>query len=158
MEADIMICDIITNDMNLNPKRVVVQNQNYEAPKDQSLYITVRTGSPKVLSVTNTYDNNKEIKQTVNYIPIAINITSRNREAMERKEEVLMALNSTYSRQKQEEYQIKIFRPSQIMDLSFIEGSAGLNRYKIDCIVSQLKTVEKTIDYYDKFRHEEVVE
>ena len=84
--------------------------------------------------------------------------TSKNREAIERKEEVLMALTSFYSREQQELNSVKIFRTGNILDLSFIEAASAMHRFRIPVIMSNIKEKRKASPYYDKFRNEGLIE
>jgi hypothetical protein len=160
MEVDKLVCNVIQHEMGTPNGRMVVGNQNWTPPSDSSYYITVRIRSPKIVASTNKFDheNDVEIKRVVTHTTVDINITSKNREAVERKEEVVMALTSTYSIQQQELYQMKIFRMTDILDLSLVEASSGLNRFRISCVVSSIREKQTSIDYYDKFRRQEVIE
>jgi hypothetical protein len=161
MEVDKLICNIIQNEMNTPNGRIMTKTQNWTPPSDNSYYITVGIRSQKIVSSTNKFvpsTEDKEEKAVLTYTTLDINITSKNREAIERKEEIVMALTSTYSQQQQELYHMKIFRTNDILDLSFIEASSGLNRFRISCIVSSIREKQTSIDYYDKFKHEEVIE
>jgi hypothetical protein len=160
MEVDKLICNVIQQEMSLSNGRIMTKNQNWKAPSDSGLYITVGIRSPKIVASTNKFDyeNDVEIKRVVTHATVDINITSKNREAVERKEEVVMALTSTYSIQQQELYQMKIFRMTDILDLSLVEASSGLNRFRISCVVSSIREKQTSIDYYDKFRRQEVIE
>ena len=83
---------------------------------------------------------------------LSIDILSANSEARTRKEEIAMALNSTYSQQQQELYSIKISNlPNSFIDLSGVEASRRLNRYNISFNVFSWRTKEKSIDYFDTF-------
>ena len=79
---------------------------------------------------------------------------SQNREALERKEEVLMAINSMYSQGIQEKNSFKIFRNPSIEDLSALEGAAMLKRYELSVVVFSWYSKVKLADYYEKFSAE----
>jgi hypothetical protein len=154
-DIDILICDIITVGLGLEPEKVVVYSENWDPPKDQGIYIVVSTRRGKPISNVRKYDSttNEEVQTVVTYDFVDIDITSKDRTALDRKEEVLMALNSTYSDQVQNENNIKIFRLGEIMDLSFIEAASALKRFRIPCIVSNVKEKRTVINYFDKFRN-----
>lgn len=166
MEVDKLICNVIEHEMSTPSGRIVVKNQNWKPPSDSSYYIVVGVNNPKILSNISKFDyeNDLEIKTVVTYTKVNIDITSKNREAVKRKEEIIMALNSIYSVQQQEFYQMKIFRDANVLDLSFIEGSSALNRFRISCIVSSIRRKETNMstltdgDYFNKFRRQEVIE
>src|SRR4030042_2538711 len=117
MEVDKLICNIIQNEMDTPAGRIMVKTQNWTPPSDNSYYITVGIRSQKIVSSTNKYNyaTDQEDKAVLTYTTLDINITSKNREAIERKEEIVMALTSPYSQQQQELYHMKIFRPSDIL-------------------------------------------
>jgi len=161
-DVDVMLCDIISTQMDIEPERVVVYAENYDPPKDDGLYIVVSTRRGKPISNVRRFDyeNNREIQSLVTYDTFDIDITSKNRDAIDRKEEVLMALNSFYSEDKQAENSVKIFKMGEILDLSFIEAASALKRFRIPVMVSNIKTKTKVTDnYYDKYKtNEEVVD
>ena len=138
IKPDIILCDIIATDMGLDSARVVVYNQNWKAPKDDGIYIVVAEGSSRIIGNTNRFvpaDPNahpptvdREVKKVAVSTTYNVEITSKNTDAKYRKTEVLAAIGSDYSEQKQELNQIRIFRTGQILDLSFIDGRYALHR------------------------------
>jgi len=145
--------------MSIDPSRVVVYNQNWKSPKDEGIYIVVSGGTERIIGNTNSFDhaNDKEIKKVSVSATYNIEITSKNTDAKYRKAEVLAAIGSTYSEQKQEENQIRIFRAGQIQDLSFIDGRSALNRYQIPVIINSVQIYEKSIITYNGFLQPEVL-
>lgn len=157
MEPDKVLADIIQTELSLPVGRTVLYDQNFKAPKDDLIYIIIALQTPRVIGSNNRFKpgTNKEEK----YISLSetynIEITSKNRDALKRYPEVVAAITSNYSQQKQEENQISIFRTSQIQDLSFIDGGSSLHRYQIPVIINSTKIIEKVIDYYDKYQSPE---
>jgi hypothetical protein len=158
MEKDLIIADIITQELQINKERVVVYSQNFCPPKDDNLYVIISTRIGKPLSSSNKFDKdtNEEVKSVSSFNDYDIEITSRNREAIERKEEIIMAITSTYSIQKQDENSFRLFRAGNIIDLTFIEASSSLNRFRIPVRCTDLKTKRTTVDYFDKLRDNEI--
>lgn len=158
MEVDLILCDIITQELGIDPARVVVYNQNWEPPADSGLYIIVSTGQFTTVGNTNRFDpdTNEEVKSVSGYTELAIEITSKDRSALERKEEIIMALTSTYSVRQQEDSNIKIFRSGDILDLSFIEGASALHRFRVPVRITSVKEKRTAIEPIDKFRTPEV--
>lgn len=158
MEVDLILADIITVCLEMNPKRVVVYGGNYKAPKDSDLYIVIKTrkstpiGSKNVFNES-TYEENQWLSSFVN---LEIELTSKNRQAYERKEEIPMALKSVYSIQQQERYGFKLFRTRDIIDLTFIEGASSLYRFMIPVVATSLKNKNTSVEYFDKLRQEEI--
>jgi hypothetical protein len=153
-EPDLNLCDNIETDIALSTSRVVVYDENFKPPKDQDIYITVALGSSKIIGNNNRF--NPVTNEEEQYITVSetynIEVTSINRDALTRYYEVITAIKSTYSQQKQELNQIRIFRTGQVLDLSFIEGTSSLHRYRIPVIINSTKVIEKVIDYYDNFQ------
>ncbi len=159
IKPDIILCDIIATDMALDPSRVVVYNQNWKSPQDDDIYIVVSEGTSRVIGNTNRFDsdNDQEVKKISTSATYNIEITSRNTDAKYRKAEILAAIGSDYSEQKQEENEMRIFRTSQILDLSFIEGRSALHRYQIPVIINSVQTHKKSIIPIDKFQADEIL-
>jgi hypothetical protein len=152
-EPDIILCDIITEELSLDADRVVVYDQNFKAPKDDAIYVIIALQQSKIIGSTNRYDpeTDKEKKCVSLSQRYNVEITSRNRTAQTRYPEIVAALTSTYSQQQQEENQIKIFRAGDVLDLSFIEASSALHRYRIPVIINSVKTYEKEITPFEYF-------
>jgi len=151
------IRNIIIEEMELEEDRVYIYNQKFTIPKDDELFIVLEyNGAPKVISNRNYMDMTEEPPVEVNDLNmqerIVVGVFSKNESALQRKEEVLMAIHSIYSQNVQEQYSFRIFRSSVIEDLSFLEASALLYRFDIPLIVNAWykKTKEKT--YYEVFQ------
>jgi hypothetical protein len=153
-EPDVLLCNILTHELEIDADRVVVYDENFDPPKDDLLYIVVSTRKGKPLSVINDFDSdtNEEVSTVVSYDSLDIDFTSKNRDAIERKEEVLMALTSMYSIEQQILNSVKIFRNGDILDLSFIETASALKRFRIPVIIANVKEKRKAAAYFDKFR------
>ena len=153
-EPDKILADIIATEMSLAVGRVVFYDENFKAPNDQDIYITIAFSSGRIIGNNNRFDpaTNKEeqyisVSETYN-----VEMTSKNRDAMTRRYDPNMAIKSTYSQQQQEENQVRIFRTNTNMDLSFIEGGSSLHRYRIPVIINSTKIKSKVINYYDDFQ------
>jgi hypothetical protein len=154
------IQDILVKEMELPQDRVLIYDDRTKLPTDDGIFITIEyKGSPKVLSNRNIPQSSSSDLSEVQVVNtqeiIAIDIFSRNFDALKRKEEVLMAINSQYAQQSQEKNGFKIFRiPSGFEDLSELEGSAMIKRYEASIVVFAWYTKSKSVDYYDKFEAE----
>jgi len=126
---------------------------------DDDIYIVVSQGPMRPIGNNNRFDhaNDKEIKKVSISTTYNIEITSKNTDAKYRAPEVLAAIGSTYSEQQQELEQIRIFRTSQINDLSFIEGRSALHRYQIPVIINSVQIYEKAITTFNKFQVPQVL-
>ena len=160
-DVDIILIDIIRTEMSLAESRVAAYAQNWKSPIDQNIYIIVALQSTRIIGSVNKFDpaTDKEIKSTSMSETYNIEITSKNRDAQTRYHEVIMALTSDYSEQQQELNQIKIFRTGQILDLSLIEASSSLHRYRIPVIINSVKIKENDIIPFEHFQTpQEVIE
>lgn len=153
-----LICDIIANQMGLNPNRVLLYDQKIFQTIDSGLWIALRVLKTKPFGNNVQYDTFGNSIQTVNtQATLDIHIISRSTEALLRKEEVLMALRSQYAESQME---LNCFwigpTPVGFVDLSQIDGAAI--PYHFVMTINTQFTISKTIasPYYDSFQAPEV--
>lgn len=157
-----IIVDILKTELELGVKNVFVQNQNINIPNDKQLYISVGMVDTIIMNHTNAVEKNgdtniKTVQQVQARENIQIDIMSSSNLALLKRAEVLMALNSVYAEQKQEEYQFKIFQiPQSFVNSSSAEGGSQINRFTIviACFVWYKKITNYSDisgDYYDNF-------
>jgi len=103
-------------------------------------------------------DTNKEIKEVLCSGAFNIEIVSRGRDAMTRKEEIVSSLKSSYALDTMEKEQCRITRTGQILDLSAVEGASALKRYRIPVNMMYKKTYEKSVSIFETFPREEETE
>ena len=132
---------ILINQMNLRQDRVSIYDEKWKIPPTDDMFITIEYRNGRTLGNNNYFINNagdpapSEV-QVVNMLEkIVVGVFSRTREAMMRKEEVLMSIMSQYSQLFQESFGFKIARAGEIDDLSVLEGAAMLKRYDIELSV-----------------------
>lgn len=159
-EPDVALADIIATELEIDPSRVVVYDQNFKAPKDQDIYVIVAKGPARVIGSRNHLDpdTDEEVKSVVLNETYNVEITSKNRDALERHPEIIMALTSTYSIQKQEEGNFRISRTRDVLDLSFIEGASALHRYRIPVIIDRVTTKRTSVTPITAFQTPEVLD
>ena len=160
-----VVADIIMTEMSLTPSstalndnRVFIYNQNFVLPTYDDLFIVLSESPGRMIGSVNRYDgdgaNTKEVQEILMQKEINVDIMSRNSQARNRKEEVLMALSSIYSQQKQEENGMRIFSHStSFIDVSENEGASRLTRYRASFFLHVKYSKEKAIDYYDAFEY-----
>lgn len=137
--AEQVIVDILAHEMDLNSQNVWVRDQNFKIPNTKDLFIVAGMVDSKVISVnkqevpvTSPINSLNEKMMVVTRDNIQIDIFSITTEAITRRWEILAALASTYSVQKQEENQFKIFRlPTNFVNSSGAEGGSNLNRFSL---------------------------
>ena len=164
IEPDKVIRNIIIEEMGIDPDRIVVYDQDWKPPTDKELYIMIAgPASSKIISSVNKFIPgigilpDKEVKYIVSQEVYNVEITSKNTSAKLRRFEINAAMISTFSVQQQEENEMSIFRASQNMDLSFIEGGSSLHRYRIPVIINSMKTYEKEITTFNSFQEPQEV-
>lgn len=159
-EADKTVLRVIRDYMQLNEDRIWLRNQNISAPTDNDLFIIVGEGTAQIVSVTSDFNESTgaEIQRILRYVPINIDVVSRSREAVERKEEVIMAFSSIIGQRYMEDENMKSMRAPDIQDISEVEASSSLHRFRVSVIISHVKErIIQDIDTFDNFRDPEVL-
>lgn len=146
-----VVADIIQAQLNLADDRVVLDNQMFVIPQKyagelesaQPFLVVSYMGPGKVIAAKsevvedpqNTFF--EEQSATILYL-IQIDFMSFDNTARLQKEQVVMALRSYFSRQKQDEQSIQIARlpSSGMQNTSFLEGGAMLTRYTMTITVT----------------------
>lgn len=163
MQIEEYIVDIIRKEMNLNQQNIWIHSQNRKIPpQSQELYVTVgcvdflpisSKSRFKMVDATQTEpEYGTEIQTVYGRASVQIDILSRSREARIRRAELLMALNSYYSKEVQDKKQFRIFElPARFINTSSLEGGSEINRFSliIRAMISEDKV--KETDYYDTF-------
>lgn len=157
-----LFCDILQRELGLADGRVFIWDQKINAPIDLGLYIAVQVMGCKPFA-----NSRKEVPdatlgmievQSANMMAmLQIDAISRDTSALLRKEEILMALNSTYAESQQELNSFKIGTlPTGFVNVSQIDGAAIPYRFSIS--VNMQYTISKTrqISYFDTFQPVEV--
>lgn len=158
MQIEEYIVDIIRNEMNLNQQNIWIHSQNRKIPpQSQELYVTVGCVDFLPISSKSRFNpnNDTEIQTVYGRASVQIDILSRSREARIRRAELLMALNSYYSKEIQDKHQFRIFElPQRFINTSSLEGGSEINRFSlvIRAMISEDKV--KTTSYYDTFNAE----
>jgi len=159
MQPDQVLAQILRTYMELPEDRVVIYNGNFDAPKDPHLYILISYESGQPVGVKNDFDalTQTETASVVMFSTFAVELVSKNREAMERKEEVLMALHSQIGLTIAEAHNVRLWRYGTMLDLSAIEGASALSRYRVNVAISSLKEKQMPIDVFEQFPQEGVI-
>ena len=118
----ILFCDIIQQGLGLADGRVYLWDQKINMPTDYSMFVVVSVGLSKPFANTLDYSTNNsgglsQIQSVNVYDLLDIDIISRGPEARDRKEEVIMALNSTYAAQQMAANSFYIGRFLQILSI-----------------------------------------
>lgn len=151
-----LFCDILQTEMGLAQGRVYLWDQKIDQPKDNGLYIAVGVLSCKPFGNNTPIDGSGaglNAVQSVNmFATLSVDIISRGPEARDRKEEVIMALNSIYSQSQQEANSFYIAKISSgFNNLSNIDGAAIPYRFNISVNMQYFVTKTKAVPYFDDF-------
>lgn len=145
------IVTILKAELQLDDSRVYIFNQKYQLPTDNGLLIAVGIETGKPFGAQSFLNPDGTETQTLNMSAMLwLDIVSRDTSALDRKEEIVMALNSQFAQSVQEKYSFHIGRlpPVPIPALSEVEGSAIPYRFKIMMQVQYLVKKTKTTPYY----------
>lgn len=157
------ICKILQNQLALTNEQIWIYNQKRNIPNDFGVYYVVRYDGQRIIgNVRKEVATNAglvEYQSVHSLAMFSVDIFSRSSQARDAKDQVIMALNSTYSQQVQEANGFQIARNSfQVTNTSEVEGVAELNRYSISFNVTYMSEMTKSIDFYDTFSKEVITE
>lgn len=161
LESIIVVMNILIEEMELDSQQIAVYNQKFDIPRNFDIFLYLSYLSQKHFGATLRYETINDIFTEIKSISvqqiIGIDIVSRGREAQLRKEEVVLAFNSTFARQQMSENVLKLATlPLTFLDLSNLEGPAILNRYHMELVVLTLFEKQKAVGFYDKFPTESI--
>lgn len=148
----ILLCEIIQSEMDLAPGRVYLWDQKIMQPTDFDLYVAVSVPNPRPFANSRTQSSDGiTVVQSVNmYAAIDIDIISRGPAARDRKEEIILALNSTYSQQQQQANSFFVGTLSTaFVNINDIDGAAIPYRYRISIGMQYMVSKVKTPPFYD---------
>lgn len=157
-----IIADILVAEMGLAAGQIMMSEENFEIPKTDAMFIAVSYVSSKPIgvTVTNTPDGlggMTEVQEAAMDHQVQLDIMSFNDDALDRREEVLLALASNASQFYQEQNLIQISRHcTPFQDLSTIEETRILKRYTTTFRVKAVTRKSKVGLYYDTFLTPEV--
>lgn len=156
MQVEEYIVDIIRTEMNLPQQNIWIQSQNRKIPpQSQELFCVVGVTNFKPISSKSRWLPETQQEEQVVYgrADVQVDLMSRSNEARVRRSELLMALNSYYSKNVQDSDCFRIFElPTMFINTSGLQGGSDINRFTliIPTMISEVKI--KGTDYYDKFR------
>ena len=153
-----LFIDILVTELGLSDQRVYLYDQKVFQPTDPGLYIAVSVLRNKVFGITNRYDGsslNSNSDQSVNVMStLGLDAMSRNTEALFRKEEIIMALTSDYSRSQQDANSFLIGQiPSgaEFVNLSNVDGAAIPYRFHIGVNIQYFVKKTVAVPYFNTF-------
>lgn len=145
--------DILVEELPDIPKeRINIYNQKFLIPTIEGAFVVISyKGTPNIISSRNFFEDEIEHQHLNTLEQIAIGIFSKNLEAHQQKENVVMALNSLYSIGIQAANSFRVYRGVRIEDLSFLEASAMLFRFDIGITINAWYSRVKSAEFYDSF-------
>ena len=155
-----LVADVISKEMGLANDQVYIYNNKYTIPKDSRLYIAIGINWDKPFANnTSTRPNGQSVEQSVNVQSnLSIMIMSKDQSALNRKEEVIMALNSIYALSQMAANSFYIAKVStNFVNLTDEEGAAILYKYNISVNVQYFIKKVKSVRYYDDFPTPEII-
>lgn len=170
MQPEKIIVDILKNRLNLPDDygeyqgnvvpSILIGSQNALLGTTDKMQIIVWDINDNVIA-HNRYEDTlldggyqERIEQII-FSTMQVDIQSRNNDARDRRTEVLAALNSTYSEEKQEALGCRIFSiPQSFTNTGNKQGGSSLNRWSIRFKMTYKQVHTLGIDYYDKFKAE----
>lgn len=150
----LLFCEIIQNQMALTSDHIYLWDQKLFQPRDSSLYVAVSVMSCKPFANTNYFDGTDSIQSVNMYAQLQLDIISRGPEARDRKEEVIMALNSDYSKTQQgsNSFYIGQLPPgAHFVNLSNIDGAAIPYRFSISVSMQYFVKKTQVVPYFTTF-------
>lgn len=152
----LLLCDIIQKEMNL-PNRVWLWDQKIFQPKDNELYIIVSVLNAYPFANTNAFEDGVEVQSVNMKATIGIDLISRGPAARDRKEELILALESNYARRQQDTNSFYVAKlPVSFVNLSELDGSAIPYRFHIDVNMQYFFRKSKATEFYSEFEQPEV--
>lgn len=154
----LLFCDIIQNQLGLSNGRVYLWDQKIMQPTDSGLYVAISVLSCKPFGNVNAPSGSGSgftSAQFVNmYSQLQVDIISRDTEARDRKEEVILALESDYSRFQQDAnsfYISKLSPGTQFVNLSNQDGAAIPYRFNIAVAMQYFFVKNTAVPYFSTF-------
>lgn len=154
--ALLLFCEVIQNYMGLANGRVYLWDQKITEPSDAGAFIAVSVLRCQPFANTNKFDGNGNAIQSMNmFAQLSVDIISRDTEARDRKEEILMAIKSDYAQNQQTAnsfYIGKLPPGQQFVNLSDPDGAAIPYRFNIAVALQYFYTKTVGVPYFDTFQ------
>lgn len=164
MQIEEYVVDIIRKEMDLDQQHIWIQAQNRKIPPNSNdLYVVVGVvdflpiSSKSYFKEIQESDDVATIERQILYgrANVQVDIFSRSNEARNRRGEILMALNSFYSKEVQDSKQFRIFElPSTFINLSGLAGGSDINRFTMRFYAMIAESKDKSSEYYDTFNED----
>ena len=151
-----LFMNVLQTEMGLASGRIYQWDQKLFSPSDNGLFIAVGIRSCKPFSNITAYDGAgsglNQVQSTNFRAELSVDAISRGTAARDRKEEIIMAFNSTYARQQMELNSFYIAPlSSSFLNLSEIDGAAIPYRFSLSVGLQYSVTKTTAVQYFDTF-------
>ncbi len=148
-----LFCEIIQQWFDLADGRVYLWDQKIMQPKDAGLYVAVSMPMAKPFGNSNRMNADGEVEQFVAMQgTVDIDLISRDATARDRKEEIILALESNYARFQQDANSFSIGKLStHFVNLSEVDGAAIPYRYRVSVQMQYAYTKASESAGFDTF-------
>jgi hypothetical protein len=152
-----VVAGVIQKEMDLDPSRVFLYNQEVDLQPDQGMYINIGFLGAKPFGSSLSYVSdpveglleNQSINMQETY---SILIYSFDSTARQRKQDILFALNGQLMQQMAEKYSFRIATiPSSFVDVSEVEGTSRIDRYSLTFNALVAYGRLRAVDYFNNF-------
>lgn len=149
----LLFCEVLQQELGLAAGRVYLWDQKLMQPTDSGLYVAVSVPSCKPFANVNRNVNGDAEQFVSMQATVDIDIISRSSAARDRKEDVILALNSIYAQKQQEanSFYIAKLPGSRFLNISDVDGAAIPYRYRISIAMQYFYKKTKAADYFDGF-------
>lgn len=138
----------------ISRERIILKNEKFDAPKDGAPYILiVYDGMAGMVGITSKKDftADTETMTMSAHERFAIELCGFGQATTDQKNWVPMALRSSLAIRAAEDANCSIYVAGPTLDLSSIEGSSALRRYRLPVIISNIERKTLAEDMIDKF-------
>lgn len=152
-----LFCDIIQKGLGLADGRIYLWDQKIFEPKDYDLFVAVSVPMCKPFgnsreSGVDAFGAFTQVQSVNMYAHVDVDILSRGPAARDRKEEVILALNSNYAEQQKEANSFGFgILSTAFVNLSQIDAAAIPYRYKISVGMQYFVRSQSPVSYFDSF-------
>jgi len=157
-----LFAEIIQKEMGLDSSHIYFWDQKLPQPKDSGLYIAISVMRCKPFANVNRFNNDTNQSEQMLSMSalLGVDVISRSNQALFRKEEVLLALNSDYAKYQQSANSFfigKLPAASDFINLSVIDGAAIPYRFRISIGIQYAYTKNGDVPYFDTFGDPQIV-
>lgn len=134
--------------------RIALKNEKFDAPKDGAPYLLIDyDGMAGMVGITSKKDfvAKTETMTLSAHERFAVELCGFGQATTDQKNWIPMALRSSQAIRAAEDANCSIFVAGPTIDLSSIEGSSALRRYRIPVIISNIERKTVAADMIDKF-------